>query len=207
VAWHTNYQDPDSSLARRLRVVQRDLRHALAESPGNGELRLASMCAGEGRDVLPVLAAYRGPREVTALLVELDPTLAGRARQAAADLGLTGVETITGDAGVTDPYLRLAPVHTLLACGVFGNVTLDDLRRTIATLPSLLAPGGIVIWTRGRGDSDADPALAVRDCFAAHGFTELSFTVPDDDTYRVGMHRLDAPTAEPHPGTRMFNFV
>lgn len=242
VRWHERYDDAASSLARRLTVVQGHLRLALAEAPGDGELRLASMCAGEGRDVLPVLAE-RGAsrpvsepatghrpvhpgtghdlaprheratsslgRPVTAVLVELDPTLASRARAMVTNLGLTGVNVVDGDAGVTDPYLPVAPAHVILACGVFGNVTFDDVRRTVTTLPGLLAPGGIVIWTRGRGDDpDHDPALDVRDCFTGNGFTELAYTAPDDDNYRVGTHRLGTPPpGPPRPGVRMFAFA
>jgi len=213
VRWHERYDDAASSLARRLSVVQREVRRALAEAPGDGELRLASMCAGEGRDVLPVLAArdlpaHGGTRPVRAVLVELNPTLASRARATAVDLGLGGVDVVTGDAGVTDPYLAVAPAHVILACGVFGNVTIDDVVRTVETLPSLLAPGGIVIWTRGRGeDPGDDPALAVRDCFTGNGFAELAYISPEDDPYRVGTHRLRAPATPPRAGIRMFSFV
>ncbi len=108
VAWHRDYEDPSSSLARRLEVVQRELRTALALTrPADGESRLLSICAGDGRDVLPVLAE-RG-RDVRALLVELDPLLCERARSSAAELGLTGVEIRTGDAGVTDAYRGFTP--------------------------------------------------------------------------------------------------
>ena len=50
--WHRHYDNPNSSIALRLEVVQRDLRRALAESPkGDGITQLITMCAGEGRDV------------------------------------------------------------------------------------------------------------------------------------------------------------
>ena len=59
--WHEQYDSPGSPLARRLQVVQRDLRQALIDAPRDedGACRLVSMCAGEGRDVLPVLAESR----------------------------------------------------------------------------------------------------------------------------------------------------
>jgi hypothetical protein len=203
VRWHGGYDAPGSSLSQRLAVVRQDLRRALDEAPGK---RLISLCAGDGRDVLPVLAD--GHRDVRALLVELDPVLSARARDTAAELGLSGVEVRTADAGDTGSYRDAAPADVLLACGIFGNITTTDVRRTIATLPSLLTPGAIVIWTRGRGDGADDPSLAVRECFTEHGFAELSFTSPADARFRVGMCRL-TPAADPGPlpAVRTFTFV
>jgi hypothetical protein len=209
--WHEGYDEPTSSLARRLAVVQDYLRHALVEvtaGPG-GQLRLISMCAGDGRDVLPVLAERHGAGSFRSLLVELDPELAGRATARANELGLSRIEVRSGDAGLSDPYVAIAPAHLVLTCGVFGNISLADARRTIAALPSLLVDGGIVIWTRGRADDGTDPSWALREAFAAQGFGELSFTAPADARFRVGMHQL---ATRPHmpplrPGIRMFTFV
>jgi hypothetical protein len=205
--WHQHYDDPGSSLAGRLRVVQRDLRRALDEAPReDGRLRLVVMCAGEGRDVLPILAEKRD-RDVSAVLVEFDPGLAEKARATAAELGLTGVEVRTADAGDPATYADLAPAHILTACGVFGNVVREDALGTIATLPQLLADGGLVIWTRGQfADDDADPAQELREQFLGSGFEELDFTRPDDARFRVGLNRL--VTRPPVVRrTRLFAFV
>ena len=82
-AWHDAYDDPGSSLAQRLRVVQARIAATLDAAPP-GPLRALSMCAGQGRDLIPVLASHPRGRDVTARLVELDPGLApprgGRAR-------------------------------------------------------------------------------------------------------------------------------
>lgn len=208
--WHSYYDKPDSSLINRLDVVQRDLRRALQEAPPDcdGVLRLISMCAGEGRDVLPVLGE-RHTRRVSAFLIELDPVLSQRARSAAADLGLSGVQVRTADAGATDTYHDLPLAHVLMVCSVFGNISPADMRQTIATLPTLLEPGAIVIWTRS-GRTGHDPSLEVRSCFLSNDFTEISFTPTVDDTFRIGMHRFDKRPADAHiaqPGTRMFAFA
>jgi Methyltransferase domain len=205
VRWHHDYETPGSSLARRLVVVQQLLVRALttADDPP----RVLSMCAGEGRDALPVLAAHR--KASVATLVELDPVLAGRARRAAAALGLDGVQVHEADAGDPASYQGTEPVDVLLACGVFGNIGADDVGRTIAALPALLKPHGTVIWTRGRGDeAEQDPSEAVRDRFAAEGFTEVAFVRPEDARFRVGMCRWNSnhrPPAPP-PGGRWFEF-
>ena len=69
VEWHRGYDSPTSPLSRRLEVVRRDLRRALGTSPSEpgGTRRLVSICAGDGRDVLPVIAEH--DRRVRALLV------------------------------------------------------------------------------------------------------------------------------------------
>ncbi|MEV0134801.1 class I SAM-dependent methyltransferase [Dactylosporangium sp. NPDC050688] len=205
VEWHRGYDSPTSPLSRRLEVVRRDLRRALGTSPSEpgGTRRLVSICAGDGRDALPVIAEH--DRRVRALLVELDPVLARRARETADDLGLPAVEVRVADAGDAATYVGVRPAHVLLACGVFGNIDAGDVRRTVAALPALLAPGGIVIWTRARGDGDTDLSLRVRALFAEHGFTELSFTSPDDARFRVGMHRLAGPVRHSLTG-RLFTF-
>src|SRR5690349_532381 len=85
--WHSAYDDPRSSLSRRLDVVRARLMQAL-DMVDHPSPRLLSVCAGEGRDVIPVLAS-RGPsRPVIAVLVENDPVLAERAAAAARQQGL-----------------------------------------------------------------------------------------------------------------------
>lgn len=205
--WHREYDDPSSSLSRRRRVVQSYLRQILAELPPSGDpIRLLSMCAGDGRDVLEVLASLRSGPPVQALLVELDPELADRARVQASRLELADVLVRTADAGLSASYAELAPAHVVLACGVFGNISFADVRRTIDALPGLLCSGGQVIWTRGRGADEPDASRAVRELFAERGFTELGFTAPDDARFRVGRHRHDRPPATELPA-RLFRFI
>ncbi|MEJ7831517.1 MAG: class I SAM-dependent methyltransferase, partial [Nocardioides sp.] len=175
------------------------------------DLSLVSMCAGDGRDTLPVLAATApGTR---AVLVEIDEELAGAARRTAASLGLERVEVRTADAGTTDSYADAVPADVLLVCGVFGNVRDAEAARTVATLPMLLAGGATVVWTRGRRvDHDptefpGDPSEHIRELFAAAGFEELSFVRPEDAGFRVGVHRLVVPPQPWQPGGRMFDFV
>lgn len=126
--WHDNYDRPGSRHARRLRVVQRRLREVLDDSP-SGPLRVVSLCAGQGRDLLGVLPGHPRRDDVRARLVELDEENAAAARPSAA--GLSGVDVVVGDAAVTDHYADMAPAHLVLVCGVFGNVTDADIRRTV----------------------------------------------------------------------------
>jgi len=144
LAWHRDYDDASTSLSRRLSVVQHHLRTALRD--GVGSLQLISVCAGAGRDVLPVLAYAN--RDVRAVLVELDAGLAQDARGTVRRLGLANVRVVTGNAGTTDVYADFVPAEVVLVCGVFGNISDDDVRQTIAVLPTLTAPAA---WSPGLG--------------------------------------------------------
>jgi hypothetical protein len=81
-AWHDDYDDPGTALARRLAAVQEQVRAALDEAEP-GPLRAISLCAGQGRDLIGALAGHPRQHDVRARLVELDPRNADRARQAA----------------------------------------------------------------------------------------------------------------------------
>jgi hypothetical protein len=203
-AWHGEYDDPGSRLSRRLRVVQEQLRAAIDTKPGR--VRLISMCAGKGRDVIDVLADHRRGGDVAGRLVEIDEGLVGEARTNARAAGLEGIEVVSADAGSSDSYAGAVPAHIILACGVFGNISDDDVRRTIEYLPSLCARDAIVIWTRGL-PPDRDIPQTIRGWFASCGFEELAFVAPEDETFRVGVHRL---VGEPRPfeaGVRLFSFL
>jgi hypothetical protein len=201
--WHEAYDDPASYQSRRLEVVRGMIRDALDALP-SGPLRAISMAAGEGRDLLAVLADHARRRDVTARLVELDTHNADVARATAADAGLVDVDVVTGDASISTVYEGAIPAHLVLACGIFGNVPDDDVEQTIRFLPALCAPGASVIWTRHR--SAPDLTVEIRRWFTDAGFDEVEFVGPDDVLFGVGHHRL---TSQPRPfqrGVRMFTF-
>jgi nitronate monooxygenase len=210
-AWHVEYDQPGSRLARRLRVVQ-DLLATALDRAAPGPVRLLSACAGEGRDVLGVLPRHRRGGEVRALLVEADPDIAARAAAGAEAAGLGRVTVAVADAGRAVSYAPIVPAEVLLFCGVFGNISPGDICRTILELPSLAAPGARVIWTRGRDRND-DPTGVIRRWFDRAGFVEEAFVAPEDEAWRagrdsfsVGLHRLAAAPGEFDPGARLFSF-
>lgn len=203
--WHRAYDDPNSRLSRRLRIVQEHLRHAIDERPG--AIRIVSMCAGEGRDVIGVLAMHARRDDVTAVLVELEPRLAENARQAARVAGLAGVEVRTADAALTDSYAGAVPAEIVMACGIFGNITNDDIKCTIEHLPQFCAPDATVIWTRG-GTRLHDVAPDICRWFEGRGFERVAFeSSSDQDRFRVGVHRLLADPRPLSPGARLFKFA
>ncbi|MBI1211685.1 MAG: SAM-dependent methyltransferase [Alphaproteobacteria bacterium] len=203
--WHKPYDDPNSSLSRRLAIVRRELASAL-DAHGPKPLRLVSMCAGQGRDVVPVLAAHHMRSQTTATLVELDKRNTNIAKSDAKARGLTNVRVVEGDAALTDSYAGSVPADIVLACGIFGNIVDDDIRRTIETLPTLCARGATVIWTRGR-EQHRDLSQDIRKWFGSTGFREVAFHAPEDARFRVGVSRLAIPPKPFARGIRMFRFV
>lgn len=202
--WHRPYDDPTSSLSRRLATVQRLLREAIDARPG--AIRLISMCAGQGRDVIPVLAQHPRRDDVTALLVELDPRNADAARAAARLAGLNRLTVLCDDASLTQNYVSVVPADIVLACGIFGNITDDDIKNTVEHLPQLCAEGATVLWTRGRRpDNDLTPQI--RKWFAESGFEELAFEALPDTRHSVGAHRLATPPPPLNPTLKLFTFV
>ncbi len=208
VRWHAPYEDPSSTLSQRLAAVQSMLRAALDEIPNThpGPVRIVSLCAGQGRDVIDVVATHpRGP-EVSALLVELDPALVAFARDRAAKAGLAGqIRIVEGDASQSRIYVDSVPADIVLVCGVFGNISAADITRTIQAMRGFCVPGGHVLWTRHRRPPDLTPAI--RADFAAAGFTELAFEAPEGTVMTVGHHRLDGAVVPFDPDQQLFNFV
>jgi hypothetical protein len=201
-SWHREYEDPASSLSRRLEEVR--IRLAALLEVGTGPVRLLSLCAGDGRDTIPVLVGSE--RHIETILVELDQELGEAARADARAAGVD-VDVRTRDAGLVAGWSDILPVDVLMLCGVFGNVADADVERTVAAARSMLSSGGAVIWTRGhRVPSDqADPAEWVRGLFTAGGFEEVAFVKPADASFRVGVARLATPSDAPLPD-RLFSF-
>jgi hypothetical protein len=204
-AWHRQYDDPTSTLAQRLVIVQRRLAERLSAAPP-GAVRLISICAGQGRDLFGVLPAHPRRGDVTAVLVELDHRNVEVARAGTARTGQAQVDIIEGDAAVSDIYASFVPADIILACGIFGNVSDQDLERTVRNLSMLCQTGASVIWTRHRNEPDLTPRI--RSWFAESGFEELSFDAIDNESKSgVGTVRLIAEPLPFRPGFRFFPFT
>lgn len=205
VRWHEDYDDPGSPLSQRLEVVRRRVAEALDLVDAEGPAVL-SLCAGDGRDLLPVLARRAASSRGPVVVVEQDPTLAEAARLTAGDAGLHEVEVRQGDAASPAVWADARPVDVLLLCGVFGNITAEEVDGLVALAPALLRPGGCVVWTRGRTEPDLRPR--VRAAFTAAGFDELGYD-GEPAQYGVGLARLAGPPPAPRPDLpeRLFTFL
>ena len=204
LAWHAAYDDPSSPMSARLRRVSWHLARAIDQAPA-GPVRLVSLCAGQGRDVLGVLPAHPRRHDVHAVLVEADARIAGQARRAAEEAGVPQVEVRWADAGAVANFADALPADVLLLCGIFGNISDRDIKRTVDTAPALCAIGATVIWTRHRRPPDLTPRI--RAWFASNGFDEIAFEALSTSTSAsMGANRLrDAPSPG-FPGHPLFTF-
>jgi hypothetical protein len=186
-----------------LNEVRRQLRdvldHSTLVSP-----RLISMCAGQGRDVIDVLASHPRGHNVRAHLVERDESLVAEAAASARDRGLTNVEVVNGDASITTAYVGLVPADIIMVCGVFDNLSEIDIARTILLLPSLCASAARVIWTRHRRAPDV--TNVIRAMFLESGFAEIAFSAPRGFLFTVGTHQLHRVPDPFEEDIRLFTF-
>jgi hypothetical protein len=203
-AWHAPYDEPGSPLALRLSIVQRRIREALDAAPA-GKLRVVSMCAGQGRDLIGALRDHPRRGDVLARLVELDERNVTTARAAAREAGLSGVEVVAGDAGISDVYAGAVPADLVLVCGVFGNISEADIAHVVSRLPEFCAPGARVLWTRHRLEPDLTPSI--REWFERAGFEEIGFEAPEGTVMSVGANRLRVDPRPLERGVRLFRFV
>jgi len=165
-----------------------------------GPIRVISMCAGQGHDLISALEGHPRAADVRARLVELHPTNCQLALASAP----AGVAVLCGDASLTASYAGAVPADVILVNGVFGNISDADILNTIETLPALCAPGAVVTWTRHRREPDLTPQL--RQWFENAGFTEIAFEGPEGFIFGVGVNRLAKPP-QPFRETKMFDFL
>ena len=197
--WHAPYDDPDSPLSQRLSAVRAQVAAALDRAP-QGPVRLLSLCAGRGLDVLPLLHSHpRGP-DVRGRLVELDERNVEAARSSAPH----DVEVVQADAGSTTASVGAAPADLLLLCGIFGNVSDADVERTVTAVPQLCARRATVVWTRSRHDPDLTPS--VRRWFAEAGVTETAFVTEGPEGWAVGAGTFSGDPRPLEPDRRLFTF-
>ncbi len=206
VAWHHEYEQPGSRLHLRLLVVQDLLALALDELPP-GPVRVISMCAGQGHDLLTVARRHRRGPDLRGRLVEVDPGNASAAHRTIEQAGLDGLEVVEGDAGRSDSYEGATPADLVLACGVFGNISDEDIETTVRFLPELCSPGAWVVWTR-----QPEPVgiiERIETWFVDAGFRLQALVVPDSlvRPFGVGAARLVSDPRPLTPGARLFDFV
>lgn len=205
VRWHDDYDDPDSSLSWRLAAIRDVIRRFLDST--DGPVRALSACAGDGRDILGVLAERDDAERCSVVLIEIEPLLAERAlRTAREHLPGTAVELRQLDAGRTDSYVGAVPADLVLLVGILGNLTEDDVEATIDAAPQLCAPGATLVWSRSIEPIDRN--AAVRRGFRDAGFVELDYQVIDwGGSPAFGVVRYDGPPVPLQPGQTMFTFI
>lgn len=200
-AWHDDYDRPGSALHLRLLVVQ-DLIAECFDEQRPGAIRAISMCAGQGRDLVTATRRHHRRSDVVGRLVEIDPRNVTVARRAIADAGVDGLDVVEGDAGRSDTYLGATPADLVLACGIFGNITDEEVHRTVECLPALCAPGAWVIWTRGPRDDGI--VLTIQEWFDQAGFEPRALVVGEGNLFGVGAAQYRGVQKRLEPGISFF---
>jgi hypothetical protein len=205
VKWHRAYDVAGSPLAVRLQLVRAYIEGMLDEAPP-GPIRIVSLCSGQGRDVIEAVRSHDRRADVHARLVELDPQNSAMARALADQYQLMQVETVTGDASVSNAFVGAAPARVVVACGILGNIRQDDIRRFIGLVPMLCETGAGVVWTRHRRPPDLTPTI--RRWFTESGFEEIGFDSPADQPFvGVGAARWPGAAGVVREGVGFFEFV
>jgi hypothetical protein len=179
-------------------IVHRHIRAFLDEAAPGERVRILSPYAGEGRDILPVVAAHPHRSNVRARLVEPDPRNVAAACDAVSELRLDwNVDIVCGDASVTDVWVGAVPADLLVLCGVLDRIDDGGARNTIGALPQLCGAGARVVWTLQPGRLER--TREIRGLFEELGFEEQAFESSGADASWVGLHRF---AGDPRPLTR-----
>jgi hypothetical protein len=203
--WHLDYDVPGSRLQLRTEIVHRHIRTFLDGREPGATVRIVSPCTGQGRELLPVIAAHPRRADVRARLVELDPHNVAAACDAVSELRLDwNVDIACGDPSVTDAWVGAVPADLVVLCGVLGWIDNDDAQKTIGALPQLCGPRAMVVWTLQ--PLPLERMSEIRGSFEEAGFQEQAFESPGLDASWVGLHRYAGAPQPLRRGIRLFTF-
>lgn len=202
--WHTHYDNSESGLAKRLRLVQNAISTCLPEQLDT-KYQIVDICAGDGRDLLAVLQQYPHIAYVHSYLIEIDERLVEKARAEVKEYALKNIEVAQGDASLISAYKNVTPANLILLCGVFGNINNDAIENTIANLSQLSVNGTRIIWTRNLRSPNMTPKI--RELFLKNDFREISFDVTQDASYGVGIHEYIGQTKNLSETMKLFEFI
>jgi hypothetical protein len=205
-AWHDNYRRHRGLQARLDLVCEHIASSMTACAPG--VIRVVSVCAGDGRDLIGAMIAHPRAGDIQARLVEQDPRLVD-AGQSCADLSDLGpqLKFVRGDATLFSAYRGAAPADLVLVCGVFGHVREENLAQLVRGLAVLCRPNGRVIWTRSMKAWDGERHVAlIREYFRESGFEEVRFEKASVGESAIGTYQYVGPALDFPISREMFIF-
>jgi hypothetical protein len=92
--------------------------------------------------------------------------------------------------------------------GVLGNISDEDLRRTIMTAPQLCRPGATLLWSRATIGTERN--APIRALLAESGFTELDYLEVDQGENKraaLGSARYGGPLQPLITDQQIFTFM
>lgn len=202
-SWNRYYDDPNSDLPFRLRLVQEQVVAAVDERAPR-RVSVVSICGGRGGELIGALEHHPRRSEVSGVMVELDPASALFARQWAVHAGMTGLDLRNEDASLSDAYDGYDSADIVILSGVFGHIDKEDLTRTIAFLKEVCAPESSVIWTSY--EVLPERTGTIRGLFAENEFEESRFEVTPEGTFGVIVERYRGSPLPLRKGRRIFTF-
>jgi len=205
--WYKHY-DELPSLQTRLRLAQEQIAATLDQCPP-GPIRIVSVCAGDGRDVIGTLIKHPRRRDVNAALLENHLESVERGREAAKHAELTKeVCFVHADATLAGNYQGHVPADLVLLSGFLGHLRHEDVPRLITSLPMLCKTGGWIIWNRHLIlNKGREQVSAIRMLFRGQRFEEVYYDAPEADGFAVGRVRFSGKVLPLDPSRVMFKFV
>jgi Putative methyltransferase len=186
--WHNKYMR-SPILMDRLKTVCEQIEEFLLKAPP-GDIRVLSICAGDGRDLLGALFDHPRAEDVVARLIELEERLVDCGQAAVEMSGFSEkIHFLHGDATLSSAYQDFAPAQLILLCGVFAHLTDPETLKLIGHLPALCSPQGGVIWTRRvKTEESQQHADAIQLAFEQHHFQRVHSEITPHET-RVATYR------------------
>lgn len=190
---------------QRLLAVQKHLAECLDIAPP-GSVRIISICAGDGRDVIGVLGSHQRRKDVSAWLVELNRKSVAAGVRHTISAGLeNAVNFLNEDATLYLTYKNITPSDILLLCGVWGHVPTDERVQLVGAIASLCKPGSTVTWTRGVSKGMAR-LHEIQSLFSGSSWESVCVSLTSDKNWAVATHRYCGPPKELPESERLFHF-
>jgi amino acid adenylation domain-containing protein len=203
--WHKDY-DTFSSLQERLKNVRAQIAAALDEFPP-GAIRVVSLCAGDGRDLLGALENHARQSDVSARLLDNDAESVARGKKWAEEIGLAGqLHFLEADAALAKNYSGAVPADLVLLSGFLGHLRHEDVAGLIENLPMFCKTAAQVIWNRHQVLHDGEKQVPlILEYFRKANFSEIFFATSHG--FAVGRARFIGQPQPLDPSRVLFEFV
>lgn len=195
-------------LSARLRLVQAQLRSAIGACEP-GPVRILSLCAGDGRDILGACEGHPRCRDVHAVLIDTDAVALQRAETWAAEAGMEGrMQTLCADATLAASYRGLPHADIVLVSGVLAHVSRASVPGFIRSLPMLVKTGGRLIWNRHLVlNHGSEHVSLLRELLHSTGFTEEVYELTSERGFAVSTARYHGDVLPLDEKRVLFEFV
>lgn len=205
--WHKHY-DSNADLQARLHLVGEQISRCLHSCPA-GRIRVVSVCAGDGRDLIGALINHPRRNDVEALLLDNDRESIERGRRVVSEARLEQrVRLVEADAGRAENYASGLPSDILILSGFLGHLRPGDVENLIHQLPMFCRRGSWVIWSRHLVlNQGPHQVRAIQECFRKTKFESATFSCTSPDGFAVGAERFQGEPAVFDANRVLFEFI